>query len=232
MNVLDILLLLAAVWFAVVGYRQGFVVGILSVTGFLGGGLVAVYLLPVALGPAHRTGRRLGTIGAVVAVAIVIVCASVGQAFTTHLGNKLRRYITWSPARALDATGGALVNVAGDAAGRLADRLGAGRHDAAHPGQGGPHLQGAARGLPGGCRPRPTAGSPTSPRCSRRTASRRSSAPSPTSRSPMSAARPGAGQQPRRGQRARQSIVKVVGTAPELRQGPGGLRLRLRRPTG
>ena len=42
---------------------------------------------------------------------IVIVCASVGQAFTTHLGNKLRRYITWSPARALDATGGALVNV-------------------------------------------------------------------------------------------------------------------------
>ena len=45
------------------------------------------------------------------AVVIVIVCASVGQAFTTHLGNKLRRHITWSPARALDATGGALVNV-------------------------------------------------------------------------------------------------------------------------
>lgn len=36
MNVLDILLLLAAVWFAVIGYRQGFVVGILSVIGFLG----------------------------------------------------------------------------------------------------------------------------------------------------------------------------------------------------
>ena len=47
MNVLDILLLVAAVWFAVVGYRQGFVVGILSVIGFLGGGLVAVYTLPV-----------------------------------------------------------------------------------------------------------------------------------------------------------------------------------------
>jgi S1-C subfamily serine protease len=42
---------------------------------------------------------------------VVIVCASVGQALTTHLGNKLRRHITWSPARALDATGGALVNV-------------------------------------------------------------------------------------------------------------------------
>ncbi|MEV0121247.1 MarP family serine protease [Streptomyces sp. NPDC050703] len=112
MNVLDVLLLLAAVWFAVVGYRQGFVVGILSVIGFLGGGLVAVYLLPVvwdALKDDDAAG--VSTTAAVVAVVIVIVCASIGQAFTTHLGNKLRRYITWQPARALDATGGALVNV-------------------------------------------------------------------------------------------------------------------------
>ncbi|WP_399886955.1 MarP family serine protease [Streptomyces sp. BBFR51] len=110
MNVLDILLLLAAVWFAIVGYRQGFVVGILSVIGFLGGGLVAVYLLPVVW-DALTDNAEVSTTAAVVAVVIVIVCASVGQALTTHLGNKLRRYITWSPARALDATGGALVNV-------------------------------------------------------------------------------------------------------------------------
>ncbi|MFB6502739.1 MULTISPECIES: MarP family serine protease [unclassified Streptomyces] len=110
MNVLDILLLAAAVWFAVIGYRQGFVVGILSVIGFLGGGLVAVYLLPV-LWDQLTDGSEVSSSAAVVAVVIVIVCASVGQAFTTHLGNKLRRHITWSPARALDATGGALVNV-------------------------------------------------------------------------------------------------------------------------
>ncbi|MEV4684216.1 MarP family serine protease [Streptomyces kurssanovii] len=110
MNVLDILLLVAAVWFAIVGYRQGFVVGILSVIGFLGGGLVAVYLLPVIWG-ALTEDSDVSTTAAIVAVVIVIVCASVGQAFTTHLGNKLRRFITWSPARALDATGGALVNV-------------------------------------------------------------------------------------------------------------------------
>ncbi|MCF3119258.1 MULTISPECIES: MarP family serine protease [Streptomyces] len=112
MNVLDVLLLLAAVWFAIVGYRQGFVVGILSVIGFLGGGLVAVYLLPIiwdALTDDDAAG--VSTTAAVVAVVIVIVCASIGQALTTHLGNKLRRYITWQPARALDATGGALVNV-------------------------------------------------------------------------------------------------------------------------
>ncbi|MGQ5595901.1 MarP family serine protease [Streptomyces sp. ESR1.13] len=110
MNVLDILLLLAAVWFAIVGFRQGFVVGILSVIGFLGGGLLAVYLLPV-IWDALTDNAEVSTTAAVVAVVVVIVCASVGQALTTHLGNKLRRYITWSPARALDATGGALVNV-------------------------------------------------------------------------------------------------------------------------
>ncbi|GAA3727098.1 MarP family serine protease [Streptomyces tremellae] len=110
MNVLDILLLVAAVWFAVIGYRQGFVVGILSVIGFLGGGLVAVYLLPLVW-KQLTSNADVSTTAVVVAVVIVVVCASVGQAFTTHLGNKLRRFITWSPARALDATGGALVNV-------------------------------------------------------------------------------------------------------------------------
>ncbi|MFH8339243.1 MarP family serine protease [Streptomyces sp. AM6-12] len=110
MNVLDILLLVAAVWFAVVGYRQGFVVGILSVIGFLGGGLAAVYALPVVW-DAVTGNAEVNTTAAVVAVVVVIVCASVGQALTTHLGNKLRKHITWSPARALDATGGALVNV-------------------------------------------------------------------------------------------------------------------------
>ena len=110
MNVLDILLVLAAVWFAVVGYRQGFIVGVLSVVGFLAGGLTAIVLLP-------PLWRELGgdsspsTVGAVVAVVIVVVCASVGQAFTTQLGNRIRVHVTWEPAKAVDATGGALVNV-------------------------------------------------------------------------------------------------------------------------
>ncbi|MFG3495660.1 MarP family serine protease [Streptomyces sp. NPDC047928] len=111
MNVLDILLLLAAVWFAIVGYRQGFVVGILSVIGFLGGGIVAVYVLPFVWRQLGGDDKNVSTTVAIVAIAIVLIFASVGQTFTTHLGNKLRRHITWSPARVLDATGGALVNV-------------------------------------------------------------------------------------------------------------------------
>ncbi|MGW4691943.1 MarP family serine protease [Kitasatospora cineracea] len=106
MNVLDLLLIAAALGFAVSGYRQGFVVGALSVLGFLGGGLVAVQLLPLLL-------RHLspGTTASVVAVVVVIVLAAVGQAVTTHFGWKLRGRIGRAKVKTLDAVGGALVNV-------------------------------------------------------------------------------------------------------------------------
>lgn len=106
MNVLDILLVAAAVGFAVSGYRQGFVVGALSLVGFLGGGLIAVQLLPLLL--QHLSP---GTMSSVIAVVVVIVFASVGQAFTTHWGWKLRGPIDRSRARIWDAAGGAIVNV-------------------------------------------------------------------------------------------------------------------------
>jgi len=105
-NVLDLLLIAAAVGFAVSGYRQGFVVGVLSVLGFLGGGLIAVQLLPLLL-------RHLspGTMTSVAAVVVVIVFAAVGQAVTTHFGWKLRGRIGRGRAKTLDAIGGSVVNV-------------------------------------------------------------------------------------------------------------------------
>ncbi|MFD9126631.1 MarP family serine protease [Kitasatospora sp. NPDC059571] len=106
MNVLDLLLIAAAVGFAVSGYRQGFVVGILSVLGFLGGGLIAVQLLPFLL---HHLGP--GTTASVVAVVVVIVCAAIGQAVTTHFGWKLRGRIGRGRVKTLDAVGGSVVNV-------------------------------------------------------------------------------------------------------------------------
>ncbi|MFE1322879.1 MarP family serine protease [Kitasatospora phosalacinea] len=106
MNVLDLLLIAAALGFAVSGYRQGFVVGALSVLGFLGGGLIAVQLLPLLLN--HLSP---GTTASVVAVVVVIVLAAVGQAVTTHFGWKLRGRIGRNKVRTLDAVGGSLVNV-------------------------------------------------------------------------------------------------------------------------
>ena len=46
MNVLDIVLLVAAVSFGLSGYRQGFLVGALSFAGFLGGGVVGMVVTP------------------------------------------------------------------------------------------------------------------------------------------------------------------------------------------
>ncbi|MCX5212032.1 MarP family serine protease [Kitasatospora sp. NBC_00240] len=106
MNVLDLLLIVAAIGFAVSGYRQGFVVGVLSVLGFLGGGLIAVQLLPLLL--SHLSP---GTTASVVAVVVVIVLAAIGQAVTTHFGWKLRGHIDRKPAKVLDAAGGSVVNV-------------------------------------------------------------------------------------------------------------------------
>ncbi|MFD7736034.1 MarP family serine protease [Kitasatospora phosalacinea] len=106
MNVLDLLLIAAALGFAVSGYRQGFVVGALSVLGFLGGGLIAVQLLPLLL---HHLSP--GTTASVVAVVVVIVLAAVGQAVTTHFGWKLRGRIGRNKVKTLDAVGGSLVNV-------------------------------------------------------------------------------------------------------------------------
>lgn len=105
-NVLDVLLIVAAVGFAWSGYRQGFVVGILSVVGFLGGGLVAVQLLPLVL--RHVSP---GTASSVVAVVVVIVLASIGQAVTTHYGWQLRGRIGARRGQVVDAAGGSVVNV-------------------------------------------------------------------------------------------------------------------------
>ncbi|OIV37844.1 serine protease [Mangrovactinospora gilvigrisea] len=109
MNVLDILLIAAAIGFALLGYRNGFVVAASSVLGFAAGAALAAGLLPLALRPLGLTG----TTAAVVAVVAVILVAALAQALTTHLAGRLRRTLAArrpSPsARRADAAGGAAV---------------------------------------------------------------------------------------------------------------------------
>jgi S1-C subfamily serine protease len=105
-NVLDLLLLAAAVAFAISGYRQGFIVGVLSFLGFIGGGVFGMWLVPSLL---DRFEPGLGpSIGA---ICVVLVLATALQALTTTAGNRLRKYVTWRPARLVDAAGGAIVSV-------------------------------------------------------------------------------------------------------------------------
>jgi S1-C subfamily serine protease len=106
-DLLDIVLVVAAVLFAVSGYRQGFVVGVLSFVGFLGGGV-----LGARVAPAVASSELLADFPrTVVALGVVFLLASVGQVLATLVGGAVRRRLTWRPARQVDALAGAVISV-------------------------------------------------------------------------------------------------------------------------
>ena len=107
MNLLDLLLIAAAVAFAVSGYRQGFVTGLLSFIGFLGGGLAGLALVP------RLFGQVDGDVGvSLIAIGLVLGMAVIGQVLAGVVGNRLRERLVWHPARVADATAGAFLSAA------------------------------------------------------------------------------------------------------------------------
>ncbi|MBB1245437.1 MarP family serine protease [Streptomyces durbertensis] len=108
MNLLDVVILLAAASFAVSGYRRGLVAGAVSLAGFVGGAVIGVWLLPFTLGLVERGT----TMAFLVALLTVLVPAGAGQALAARLGWRLRQTLHWAPpVRWLDGVGGALANV-------------------------------------------------------------------------------------------------------------------------
>jgi S1-C subfamily serine protease len=105
-DLLDLVLLLAVVVFAISGYRQGMLVGVLSFIGFLGGGAVGALVAPHV---ATVTGGSRAQ--ALVAVAVVFAVATIGQLLTTLVGTALRNRLHWRPARLVDSAAGAVVSV-------------------------------------------------------------------------------------------------------------------------
>jgi S1-C subfamily serine protease len=104
-NLLDWVLVVLVVLYAVSGYWQGFITGAFATIGLLIGGLLGVWLAPTVLGDAAPS-----ILVSLAAVFIVIVCASLGQAICQVGGARIRDKITWQPVRALDAIGGALLS--------------------------------------------------------------------------------------------------------------------------
>jgi V8-like Glu-specific endopeptidase len=105
-NWLDLVLLLSAVSFAFSGYRQGFVAGVLAFVGFLGGGVIGLLVAPAMV-----SGLNPGLGQSLLAVAIVLFTATLGQVTLGWLGSMLRARLTWRPARMVDAGLGAGVSV-------------------------------------------------------------------------------------------------------------------------
>jgi S1-C subfamily serine protease len=105
-NWLDLLLLVSAASFAFSGYRQGFVVGVLAFAGFFAGGVGGLLLAPTLV-----SGVDPGLGQSVLAIAVVLLCATLGQLVLAWIGSLVRDRLTWRPARLLDAGMGALVSV-------------------------------------------------------------------------------------------------------------------------
>ncbi len=106
MNFLDWFLVVLILAYAVSGYWQGFISGAFATAGLLLGGLLGVLLAPRLLGEA---APALWV--SLAALFVVLVCASFGQALLQFAGSRIRDKITWQPARALDAVGGAALSM-------------------------------------------------------------------------------------------------------------------------
>ena len=107
MNVLDWVLVVLVLAYAVSGYWQGFISGAFATAGLLLGGLFGIWLAPQVLGAAAPSiWVSLG------ALFVVLACASVGQAVLQYVGARIRNRIRWQPVRALDAVGGAALSMA------------------------------------------------------------------------------------------------------------------------
>lgn len=107
MNTVDWLLVGALAIFAWAGWRQGFVAGVLSFAGFLGGGVAALLWLP-SLIKSFVTDQSISVI--VLGVA-VLASAILGQVLFSILGRRLRENLTWRPVKFVDSFAGSALNV-------------------------------------------------------------------------------------------------------------------------
>ena len=109
-TVLDVLLVLMLVLYAVTGYRQGILVSTLSLVGFLGGGAIGMWLLPSILANVEWVTSN-EVIRVLVLVFLVFLCATVGQAIAVPLGNRLRAQVRGRSGQAVDAIFGGVATV-------------------------------------------------------------------------------------------------------------------------
>ena len=103
-DALDLILVVLIILSAFSGYRQGFVVGVLSFVGLLGGAVIGAQIAPLI------AKHFAGTVAPFAGVAIVFAFASLGRIGAGALGAIVRRRLRWQPARTVDSVGGAVVS--------------------------------------------------------------------------------------------------------------------------
>jgi S1-C subfamily serine protease len=106
-DLLDLILIALIAAFAVAGYRQGFIIGVLSLAGFVVGVTVGAVIAP---GVSHALAKSLSW-QAFIAILVVFGMAVLGMLVASGIGVAVRSRVTGRPATLIDSLGGAAVNV-------------------------------------------------------------------------------------------------------------------------
>ncbi|MEV0145175.1 MULTISPECIES: MarP family serine protease [unclassified Nonomuraea] len=101
-DLLDLILIGLVIAFGVSGYRQGFIIGVMSFVGFIGGAVLGVFIAP----PISKAVVDGDTPQALLAIVIVFLSATIGQFASSTIGAVVRSHVTWEPAKVADAVGG------------------------------------------------------------------------------------------------------------------------------
>lgn len=108
MSLVDVLLIVLALVFALSGFRQGLLVSATSILGFLAGAVLGAQLAgPVA---DRIDGSSVTRVFA--ALVVVLAGALLGQILAGAIGRAVRSRVTWEPAKMVDSVAGALVSAA------------------------------------------------------------------------------------------------------------------------
>ncbi|SBT52611.1 MarP family serine protease [Micromonospora narathiwatensis] len=105
MSAVDLVLLLLMLVFAISGYRQGFAIGALSLSGFFLGVLIGLQVGPLVARQFTDSGTRV-----LISLVAIFGLAVLGQALAGWIGSHLRQTITNDLVKRLDDIGGAIVS--------------------------------------------------------------------------------------------------------------------------
>jgi S1-C subfamily serine protease len=109
-NGLDLVLAIMLVSYAIIGYRHGLVVSVMSLAGFLAGGAVGMWLLPEMLRHWDAVDNN-ATSRTLVLLLGVFVFAAMGQALAVGVGHRVRSGLRDEPQRVADSVLGAVATV-------------------------------------------------------------------------------------------------------------------------
>jgi S1-C subfamily serine protease len=102
---LDVGLVVVIGLFAFSGYRRGFITGVLSLVGFVGGAILGTRVAsPIASWLSSFPRPAVGLV-------VVFLSASIGQLVASTIGAAIRRRVLWNPLRAVDSVAGALLSI-------------------------------------------------------------------------------------------------------------------------